>query len=256
MIELTHEQLRSRRPREVRGVVIPASRLKRDRNADRDRISQEELNRAADRPRTRNECIGGPRPCPFVGCKHNLYLDVSDNGNIKLQFPDLEPEQMPATGSCVLDIADLGGVTLERVGEFANVTRERVRQLENLAYNSIRRSKRAKEIADLIPDSPKGESTLAGLQSDVGGSGAGEGDPNEDDFEIDRWSNECLTLLLAGVPWREAWHQANADVDDLGPELPPLERPLGLPQPFEPLPPPSRAKLRASRERTLAPAPA
>src|SRR5215831_5555094 len=40
------------------------------------------------RPKTRAECVNGPRPCQFVSCKHNLYLDVNpETGSIKLNFP-------------------------------------------------------------------------------------------------------------------------------------------------------------------------
>ena len=43
------------------------------------------------RPRTRADCVNGPRPCLFVSCKHNLYLDVNpETGSIKLNFPDKE----------------------------------------------------------------------------------------------------------------------------------------------------------------------
>src|SRR5262249_28750008 len=43
------------------------------------------------RPRTRAECAEGQRPCPWVSCKHHLYLDVNpETGSIKLNFPDLE----------------------------------------------------------------------------------------------------------------------------------------------------------------------
>ena len=43
------------------------------------------------RPKTRADCINGPRPCLFVSCKHNLYLDVNpETGSIKLNFPDKE----------------------------------------------------------------------------------------------------------------------------------------------------------------------
>lgn len=80
------------------------------------------------RPRCREQCATSPRPCPFVSCKWNLYLDVTPAGGIKLNFPDLEPDELGA--SCALDIADAGGITLERVGEVMNLTRERIRQLE------------------------------------------------------------------------------------------------------------------------------
>ena len=70
--------------------------------------------------------MGGERPCPFVSCKHHLYLDVSPRaGAIKLNFPDLEVWEMNET--CALDIADRGGTTLEDVGAIMNLTRESVR---------------------------------------------------------------------------------------------------------------------------------
>ena len=56
------------------------------------------------RPRTRGDCEQGERPCPFVSCKHHLYLDVSARtGAIKLNFPDLEVWEMNET--CALDVA-------------------------------------------------------------------------------------------------------------------------------------------------------
>jgi sigma-70-like protein len=82
-----------------------------------------------DRPATRGECKDMPRPCPFVSCKHHLYLDVNpETGSIKLNFPDVEPWEMKET--CSLDVADRGGITLEEVGEILNLTRERIRQVE------------------------------------------------------------------------------------------------------------------------------
>jgi len=81
------------------------------------------------RPKTRAECGGEQRPCPWVACKHHLYLDINpDTGSIKINFPDLEPWEMRDT--CALDVAERGGSTLDEVGEVTNLTRERIRQLE------------------------------------------------------------------------------------------------------------------------------
>jgi hypothetical protein len=81
------------------------------------------------RPQTRSECLEGQRPCPWVSCKHHLYLDVNpETGSIKLNFPDLEVWDMKDT--CSLDVADRNGITLEEVGEIMNLTRERIRQVE------------------------------------------------------------------------------------------------------------------------------
>ena len=81
------------------------------------------------RPQTRAECKDAPRPCPWVACKHHLYLDINpDTGSIKLNFPDLEPWELDH--SCALDLADEGARTLEEIGVYTNLTRERVRQVE------------------------------------------------------------------------------------------------------------------------------
>lgn len=86
------------------------------------------------RPKTRGECIAGIRPCVWVGCRHHLYLDINpETGSIKINFPELELEQLPE--SCSLDVADAGEHTLEQVGGYTNLTRERIRQVETPALN-------------------------------------------------------------------------------------------------------------------------
>lgn len=116
-------------------------RARRDRPRARTiaprRLTKEELRVTEDlaelmhypRPQTRAECRESQRPCPFVACRHHLYLDVNpETGSIKLNFPHLELWELKDT--CSLDVADRGGVTLEEVGEIMNLTRERIRQVE------------------------------------------------------------------------------------------------------------------------------
>lgn len=89
------------------------------------------------RPRMRADCALGPRPCLFVSCKHNLYLDVNpETGSIKLNFPDKEIWDLEHT--CALDVAEKGGVTLEEVGQIMNLTRERIRQVETRGLLKLR----------------------------------------------------------------------------------------------------------------------
>jgi hypothetical protein len=84
---------------------------------------------ADERPRTRADCSGGARPCPWVACRHHLYVDVDPRtGSLKLNFPDRDPADLAET--CALDVADRGGATLEEVGALLNVTRECTRQIE------------------------------------------------------------------------------------------------------------------------------
>ncbi len=95
----------------------------------------EEIDRM--RPRSRAECVNGPRPCMFVSCKHHLYLDVNPGtGSIKLNFPDKEIWELGET--CALDVADRGGITLEEVGSIMNLTRERIRQVETRGLLKLR----------------------------------------------------------------------------------------------------------------------
>lgn len=121
------------------------------------RISKELLRREAEelkdfhyeRPKTRADCKDGPRPCPFVACKHHLYLDVNpETGSIKFNFPHLELEQMKET--CALDIADRGAITLEEIGEIMNLTRERVRQLEQSTLQKIQEAMGRSGLKDFL----------------------------------------------------------------------------------------------------------
>lgn len=110
------------------------------------------------RPRTFGECdsvgLGELFPCPFVSCKHHLYLDVNPRtGSIKLNFPDREVDELPAT--CALRVAEEGGRTLDGVAQAMALTRERSRQLESRAIAKIKAldslpSELADDLDDLI----------------------------------------------------------------------------------------------------------
>ena len=94
------------------------------------------------RPRTRGECVDGPRPFPWVGCKYHLYLDVNPHtGSLKLNFGLVDLRYLRNT--CALDIADQGRKVLEEVGRALNLTRERARQIETRALLELRRALRS-----------------------------------------------------------------------------------------------------------------
>jgi hypothetical protein len=139
--------------------LAPTSRSRRRRRAslsvarshaqDRERALERalELEEGTERPRSRADCEQGTRPCPFVSCKHHLYLDVSPNtGTIKLNFPDLEVWEL--SESCALDVADSGPQGYERAGALLNVTRERIRQIEALALAKLSGQARLRELGD------------------------------------------------------------------------------------------------------------
>jgi hypothetical protein len=94
------------------------------------------------RPRTRGECRGGPRPCPFVGCRYHLFLEVVSSGHA-LRLPRglaVPPEALPPEASCALDLAEARadeGYTLEEIAELLGVTRERVRQVQDIALRKM-----------------------------------------------------------------------------------------------------------------------
>lgn len=143
---ITRDVYRSRRRREVRATTISVRRMPK-----RDLALGAALYPERDywKPLHRSECFGVPRPCPYVSCRYNLFLDVSPRtGTIKLNFPDLEPNQMGE--SCALDVADRGGIRLEDAGVVLNMTRERVRQIETTALGRIEAVAR-RELADFVP---------------------------------------------------------------------------------------------------------
>ncbi|MEM7448889.1 MAG: sigma factor-like helix-turn-helix DNA-binding protein [Myxococcota bacterium] len=88
------------------------------------------------RSRTRGDCMDGPRPCPWVGCRHHLYLDVKLNGSLLLNQPDLKPWELESSRS--LDVAERGSHTLQEVADILSLSRERIRQIEARAMRRLR----------------------------------------------------------------------------------------------------------------------
>ena len=102
------------------------------------------------RPKTRGDCAGVPRPCPFAACKYHLYVDVNEEGTLKVNFPDRGIDEIPY--SCSLDVADAGMHTLDEIGDAMNITRERVRQIDHGL-----RAKLGPALVHLAPDDWDGE---------------------------------------------------------------------------------------------------
>ena len=156
---ITREQRRSRRKRDVRARTISVKRMTK-RELEIGRLLYPETD--YQKPDTREECLEGPRPCPFVSCKHHLYIDVSPKtGAIKLNFPDLEVWEMGE--SCALDVADRGGTTLEDVGAIMNLTRERIRQVEVKALAKLEALTDMMALREYVDEGPVGKRRLPRL---------------------------------------------------------------------------------------------
>src|SRR5580693_7717698 len=159
---VTREQRRSRRKRAIRARTISVKRMTK-RELELGRLLYPDTEEFS-KPVAREDCQGGARPCPFVSCKHHLYLDVSARtGAIKLNFPDLEVWEM--TETCALDVADRGGTTLEEVGAIMNLTRERIRQVEVKGLAKLAALRDMSTLRDYVDEGPTGKRRLPVLQA-------------------------------------------------------------------------------------------
>jgi hypothetical protein len=160
--EITREQRRSRRKRDVRARTISVKRMTK-RELEIGRLLFPETDYW--KPKNRAECAEGPRPCPFVSCKHHLFIDVSPRtGAIKLNFPDLEVWDLGE--SCALDVADKHGTTLEDVGAIMNLTRERIRQVEVKALAKLEALNDMYALRDYVDEGPVGKRRLPTLSKE------------------------------------------------------------------------------------------
>lgn len=89
---------------------------------------------APPRPKTRADCIDGPRPCPYIGCRHHLGSDVSRAGGLALYF-DEDPSEMKH--SCVLDAASRGPLREKTVAKILGISQARVAQLTATALRKM-----------------------------------------------------------------------------------------------------------------------
>jgi hypothetical protein len=176
--EITREQRRSRRKRDVRARTISVKRMTK-RELEIGKLLYPETDYY--KPKARAECAEGPRPCPYVSCKHHLFIDVSPRtGAIKLNFPDLEVWELGE--SCALDVADRGGTTLEDVGAIMNLTRERIRQVEVKALAKLEALRDMSFLRDFVDEGPVGKRRLPQL-SKADKAGTKYDDGEDEDFE-------------------------------------------------------------------------
>jgi hypothetical protein len=186
---------RQTRTREKLGLGERNTTINLTRVSDKDRVElrkwlpiYEEY--ASERPKTRGDCVDGPRPCPWVSCRHNNYLDEKQSGPtagraVILNFPDIEPHEVPPERSCALDIADKGGATLEDVALITNLTRERIRQVQDMALIKLRRVPGKQGLGEFVDGDEKlaGAPVSSGARSSLRKTSVETKVPEEDDEE-------------------------------------------------------------------------
>ena len=118
-----------------------------------------------ERPKNRSDCIHARRPCPWIMCRYHMIWFIFDSNLGKpikacdrpMKYDPIKnytdhqviKEICDMRESCVLDIADRKGCTLEEIGIYAGVTRERIRQLEYY-YKTCRETGEVKEFGAMV----------------------------------------------------------------------------------------------------------
>ncbi len=125
-----------------------------------DGLTQEEIENAIpypDSPRPSEmkveDCCypDAPRPCPLVSCKFNNYLNPTDNGTILLNWPSLQPWEVPPEMSCANDVANRGQspddpLTFDEMAPIIGATRQAAEQGVARAQKSFKQAwKEAKQ---------------------------------------------------------------------------------------------------------------
>jgi ABC-type transporter Mla MlaB component len=103
----------------------------------------EELRRQ--RPRTRGDCEGGVRPCPWASCRHHLLVHVDAAGRLVQPFGEASLEDLADT--CALDVADRGPQTTVATAQALGISRSRVQQIETATAASLVRWLRRAEVS-------------------------------------------------------------------------------------------------------------
>jgi hypothetical protein len=223
-IPISPREHRNRRLKSVRHKAVSLREMRRALERDAAELTAEDFQLLDDhRPRRRGDCRdNGLRPCPFVGCRHHLFLDgVDAAGALVVAHPDVEPWELDHTcaldlvegridglplGKCRKQLGDDGpasSFTLEIAAPLLNLTRERVRQveIETLAELAALRALPRPEGLDPEADEvdygeEKGVSDLANLQVIMNATGA--------------------TGIVVHAPWKTEGPQVNLRCSSCG----------------------------------------
>lgn len=142
-----------------------------------DPVSEDEL---PPFPKTRAECMSSSRPCTFFRCRHNLVLDVRQNGQIFVHNLGVDKP------SCALDVIDdHGSLHPEQIDDLLGHDRPLTWHILYNAQRKIRtRVKENEPIATRYKqhsDNPEGDSGSKGMPCKVAGFYPDEGEVGWDD---------------------------------------------------------------------------
>lgn len=93
------------------------------------------------RPRTRADCASVPRPCPYVGCRYNLFLEVAAHARrvgLRFNYHNRDVWELEHS-SCALDFAERGGMTNKQVGEVLHCHTSVVSRVSTGAIRKVKR---------------------------------------------------------------------------------------------------------------------
>lgn len=86
------------------------------------------------RPKTRGDCIDGPRPCPWVSCRHHLGVDLFEK-----PLRVVEHEGWEERETCSLDVADAGESSMRTIAYLMGMKHQRVDQIERTSIIKLQR---------------------------------------------------------------------------------------------------------------------
>jgi len=79
-------------------------------------------------PKTRADCVDGPRPCPWISCRYHLGL------------PHESTKRGGSTNTCTLDLVVDGALPMAAIATELGVSIARIHQIETRALYKIRRA--------------------------------------------------------------------------------------------------------------------
>lgn len=90
-------------------------------------------------PRTRAECVDGPRPCPRIACRHHLWLRLKEEqpGNPQAGKQGDTTFRPSTMQSCSLDVAEKGA-SFEEIGNVLGMDSTRARQIAQAGLEKLK----------------------------------------------------------------------------------------------------------------------